>query len=256
MPNTSPLRVVIVDDEDHCVKTLEWELQVCSPACEIIGTFTDSIEASSKIRGLAPDILFLDIEMPKLNGFELLNVLGDLTDTGTKIIFTTAYSEYAVKAFNYSAAYYLLKPIDNEELQIAIKKATNTTHAPAESGSLKLLFSNLNAHAQGQPMRISLPSADGWELVEVNSIIRCMSDGSYTDVMLTSGRVITVSRNIKQLEESLPTDLFCRVHNRHLVNISHIIRFERHEGGRLIMSDESPVDVARARKEMVLNLLR
>ncbi len=258
MSQPVPLKAVIVDDEEHCIRTLSWELDGCTTKCEVVASFTNSLTALQQMEGLAPDVIFLDIEMPQLNGFELVSALQELKTLDSHIIFTTAYSDYAVKAFKFSAVDYLLKPVDREELEAALAKVPTPHHrnSTSEGGSLKLLFDNLHALDNGQPMRLSLPSADGWDLVEVQSIIRCASDGSYTDVHLKDGRCITVSRNLKQLEDSLPADIFHRVHNQHLINLAHVERFSRQDGGTLIMSDKSEVTVARSRKEQVLNLIR
>ena len=263
MSQQRKLRAVIVDDETHCITTLAWELETSCPDCEVVASFTDSTEALARLPTLEHDVLFLDIEMPQLNGFELLNRLGP--EHRGHLIFTTAYSEYAVKAFKYSAVDYLLKPVDRDDLVSALAKvpqegeggpATQSPTGRADGGALKVLFDNLDAARHGLPMRLSLPTSEGWELVELADIIRCRSDGSYTDIYLAGGRKITISRNLKQLEESLPSEEFQRVHHSHLINLKHVRRFVRQDGGVLVMSDDSEVVVARSRKEQVLALLR
>lgn len=258
MSQLKPLRAVIVDDEDHCIKTLKWELQACTPACEVVASFTDSTEALGQLPTLEPDILFLDIEMPQLNGFELVRRLNEHKALRAHLIFTTAYSDYAVKAFKFSAVEYLLKPVDREELEGALQKVAAATQATNEqdAASLRLLFDNLDALDRGRPMRLSLPSTAGYELVHVRDIIRLSSDGSYTNVYLQDGRCITVSRHLKQLEESLPEQIFVRVHHSHLVNFEHVKRYLRQDGGTLVMSDGGEVAVARSRKDHVLSLIR
>ena len=253
-----PLRAVIVDDEEHCVKTLAWELEAAEPRCEVLATFTDSSLAVHQLARLAPDLLFLDIEMPQLNGFELLTRLETLGTRTPNVIFTTAYSDYAVKAFKYSAVDYLLKPVDREELEKALRRVPRDADVSpeSESGGLKVLFDNMASEKHGRPMRISLPTGEGWELVSIDEIVRCQSDGSYTDIHLATGRTITISRNLKQIEESLSSAPFHRVHHSHLVNFDHVKRFVRQDGGTLIMSDGGEVAVARSRKDEVLALLR
>ena len=251
----TPLTAVIVDDESHCVKTLAWELEGYAPGCQLLKSFTDSNEALRELPRLNPDVLFLDIEMPMLNGFDLLN---QLTPKPRNLIFTTAYSEYAVRAFEYSAIDYLLKPVDKDDLASALDQIAERPAADPEQDSykLRLLFDNLSASEQGRPMRLSLPTGEGWELVSIGDIVRCASDGSYTEVILTDGQKLTISRNLKQLEDTLTEQGFYRVHNSHLVNFSHVKRFVRQDGGSLIMSDGSEVSVSRSKKEMVLNMIR
>ena len=258
MAQSPTLRVVIVDDEEHCIKTLAWELKSCPLPCEVIATFTNSVEAAAEIPKLEPDVLFLDIEMPRLNGFELLAELDDLRDLKTHLIFCTAYSEYAVKAFKYSAIDYLLKPIDGEELEKALRKVEDqrSESTDYDASALKHLFNQLQQGGQSRQARLSLPTSQGWELVEIDNIVRCQSDGSYTSVYLTDGTHLTISRNLKQIEDSLPAELFYRVHNSHLVNLDHVRRYLRVDGGSLVMDDGSEVAVARSRKDKVLSLLK
>lgn len=253
-----PLQAVIVDDEDHCVKTLAWELDACEPACALLEAFTDPTAALEAIPSLSFDLLFLDIEMPRLNGFEFLTRLGERMPKTPHVIFTTAYSEYAVKAFKYSAVDYLLKPIGGDELNTALARlpAPGTPAHAQDATHLKVLFDNFQEAANGRPMRLSLPTSDGWELVSIGSIVRCQSDGSYTDVYLDGGQVLTISRNLKQVEDSLADAAFYRVHNSHLVNLSHVRKFVRQDGGTLVMSDGSNVHVSRSRRNEVLNLIR
>ncbi len=255
-----PLRAVIVDDEEHCIKTLAWELEAATPPCELIGSFTDSQVALRELAALGADVLFLDIEMPRLNGFELLTQLEATQRPYPHVIFTTAYSEYAVKAFKYSAIDYLLKPVDRDELDKALARVPHPAHPGAghtqDPTLLKVLFDNIHEASQGRPMRLSLPTSEGWELVNVDQIVRCQSDGSYTDIHFDPKRKLTISRNLKQVEESLASSSFYRVHNSHLVNLRHVKRFLRQDGGVLVMTDDSEVTVSRSRKDEILNLIR
>ncbi len=253
--STSPtLRAVIVDDEKHCIDTLTWELNTFCPEVEILASFGESLLALEALPGLRPDVLFLDIEMPKLNGFQLLNQLDGLRG---HIIFTTAYSEYAVQAFHYNAVDYLLKPIDTDRLKQALAKVSVGAAVARPPGALRLLYDTIDELRRDVlPTRLSLPTADGYELLKIRDIIRCQSDGCYTDLYLKGGRKFTVSRNLKQLERALEAHSFRRVHHSHLVNFKYITRFSRQDGGILEMSDGSEVLVSRSRREALLSLLR
>lgn len=260
MSKDRTLRAVIVDDEDHCVRTLSWELEAAEPACELLASYTDSTTALAQIPELDFDVLFLDIEMPQLNGFQLLTRLREAKYKLPFVIFTTAYSDYAIRAFRFSAVDYLLKPVSRDELNDALKRVPSTSAGPEASAQdpalLKVLFDNIDNAANGRAMRLSLPTSDGWELVPIEQIIRCQSDGSYTVVYLHGGAKITVSRNLKQLDESLQSVAFHRVHNSHLINLNHVSRFIRQDGGVLVMSDGSTVAVSRSRRDSVLDLIR
>ena len=257
MPSPKPLQSVILDDEEHCIRTLAWELEAAEPACALVESFTDPLLALEQVPELGPDLLFLDIEMPRLNGFEFLKRLGPRMSAPPHVIFTTAYSAYAVKAFKYSAVDYLLKPVDRDELNKALSRVpVSEATRGQDAGLLKVLFDNINEGIHGRPMRLSLPTAEGWELIDIAEVVRCRSDGSYTDVHLASGKTLTISRNLKQVEESLASASFYRVHNSHLVNLTHVARFVRQDGGTLVMSDGSEVNVSRSRRDEVLNLIR
>ena len=248
------LRAAIIDDEQHCIDTLTWELATFCPEVEVVASFGESPAALEALPGLKPDVLFLDIEMPKLNGFQLLSQLEGLN---SHIIFTTAYSQYAVKAFHYNAVDYLLKPIDPDRLKQAIAKVPVDEAAARPVGSLRLLYDTIDElRADVLPTRLSLPTSDGYELIKIRDIIRCQSDGCYTDLYLKGARKFTVSRNLKQLEQALEAHSFRRVHHSHLVNFKHITRFSRVDGGIIEMSDGSEVLVSRSRREALLGLLR
>ena len=244
------LTAVIVDDERHCVETLEWDIQTYAPHCEVVATFTDAREAIAELEGIGPDVLFLDIEMPHHNGFELLDRLPRLT---SHVIFTTAYSQYAVKAFRHSAVDYLLKPIDGTELEAALSKVKIEETRVRDPNALKIL-SEAIMQGGNRAAKLSLPTSDGWELVHVADIIHCQSDGSYSYIFLADGTKLTISRNLKQLEEPLTEYGFQRVHHRHLVNVSRIRKVLR--SGSLEMSDGSEVVVSRAKKEQLLKLIQ
>ena len=244
------LTAVIVDDERHCIETLEWDLQTYASHCEVIGTFTDAREAAAELETHPPDVLFLDIEMPHLNGFELLSRLPGLR---SHVIFTTAYSQYAVKAFRHSAVDYLLKPIDGTELAAALAKVSVEAVPERDPSALRVL-SEAIMQGGNRDAKLSLPTSEGWELVRVADIVRCQSDGSYSYIYLADGTRLTISRNLKQLEEPLVAYGFQRVHHRHLVNVSRIRKV--HRSGSLEMSDGSEVGVSRAKKEDLLKLLQ
>ena len=244
------LKAIIIDDEPDCVKLLSLQLKMYCPQIQVIKECTDSEEGLIKIKELNPDIVFLDIEMPVMNGFQLLEKIGQINFS---LVFVTAYDQFAVKAFRYSALDYLLKPIDREELQKAVKKVVDRKHSPLPQ-QLEILLQKIN-----QPnipiQRIALPTMEGLQLVPVSSIISCSSDGNYTVFLMKGKQKIVASRPLKEVEEMLTEHSFFRVHHSYIVNMNEIDKFIKTDGGYLIMSDGSSVDVSRSKKEMLLKKL-
>lgn len=244
------IRSVIVDDEPHCCETLATMLKRYCPDVEVAGVFHSGMKALPGIKTITPQIVFLDIEMPQMNGFELLEQLHEIN---FELIFTTSYDQYAIKAFHFSALDYLLKPIDREELQKAVQKVVQRQSHPLPQ-QIDILFKKLYQPSTAIS-KIALPTMEGLQMIPADSIISCASDGNYTIFFLKNKKKIVVSRILKEVEEMLEDHSFARVHNSHLVNINEIEKYVRGEGGYLVMSDGSSVYVSRSRKESLLNRL-
>ena len=186
-----------------------------------------------------------------MNGFQMLE---QLTTINFEIIFTTSYDQYAITAFKFSALDYLLKPVDREELQKAVQKVSSKITPPV-SQQLEILLQKIN-----QPsipvQRIALPTMQGLEFVPVESIIHCSSSNNYTEFFLADKKRLLVSRTLKEVEDMLADHSFLRVHNSHIVNLNSITRYVKGEGGYLVMSDGSTVDVSRSRKELLMQKLQ
>lgn len=250
MEMESKIKTVIVDDEPGSIEALKWELQAYENEVEVLATFQSSLEALEKIPGLAPDLVFLDIEMPVLNGFDLLKRLGK---SSFDVIFTTAYDQFAIKAFKVNAVDYLLKPIDEDELRKAIGRVQQRRAEPATQQQLEQLFEYLQKHSPDFPT-VALPTLEGLEFVEVDDILHCESSSNYTYIYLTTGEKILVSKTLKELETLLTGHHFCRVHHSHMVNLKHVRRYIRGKGGELVLKDGTVVPVSRAKKEDLLKL--
>ena len=244
------LRAIIVDDEPDCVAVLEMLLKKYCPQVEVVGATTKSTEGVKLITALNPDVVFLDIEMPILNGFQLLDKL-DVVNF--QLVFTTAYDRYAVQAFRYSAIDFLLKPIDSQELIAAVSKIEHM-HA-IDQRQLDLLRRHLYPPQKSLVDKIALPYAHGYLFVDLAQIVVCESDGSYTKFFLLNGDEHLITRSLGEVEETLePNGSFFRLHRQFLINLKHIKRFVRTDGGSVIMQNGNDVPIARNKKEEFTHL--
>lgn len=245
------IRAIIVDDEVYSCESLATLLERYCPNVEVIATCYSGEEALKAIKQIKPDLLFLDIEMPHMNGFELLKALERID---FQLIFTTSYDQYAIKAIRFSALDYLLKPVDREELQISINKVSQKMQETM-SQQLNILLQKLNSPSN-VTQKIALPTMEGLQMIPVDTIITCASDSNYTVIYLKESKKITVSKTLKDIEEMLEDYNFLRVHHSYLININEIEKYIRGEGGYLIMSEGSTVDVSRSRKELLMQKLQ
>ena len=244
------LKAIIVDDEPYCCEILSAMLVSYCPDVDVVSSCNNGMDALIAIRQGSPDLVFLDVEMPKMNGFEMLEQLGPIN---FHLIFTTSYDQYAIKAFRFSAIDYLLKPVDREELQKAVHKVIQYSQ-PTFPQQLEILMQKFNQPA-ASINKIALPTIEGLQLIPIDSIISCESDDNYTVLLLKNKRKIVVSSTLKEIEEILEDHSFIRVHRSYLVNLNEIEKYLKGEGGYLVMSDGSTVDVSRTKKETLMKKL-
>ena len=241
------MRCIIVEDELLSRSTLEELIKRHCAELEVVALCKDGTEGLDAIRSLEPDLVFLDIEMPNMNGFEML---AEFDQVDFDVIFTTAYDEFAVKAFKVSAVDYLLKPIDEEELQRSVRRAVEKQSSFMSREHVELLLSNVQAGERHE--KIAIPSLDGIDFVDIEDILRCEADRNYTTIFTIQGETYIYSKTIKEFERFLPDDMFFRTHNSHVVNLQYIKKYLRGKGGELVLKDGSVVPVARLRKESLL----
>jgi two-component system LytT family response regulator len=241
------INAIIVDDEPDCCESLATLLERYCPEVKILDICYSADAAFQSIKEQNPQILFLDIEMPFMNGFQLLEKLGDIN---FELIFTTSYDQYAIKAIRFSALEYLLKPIDLDELQQAVKKAVQRNLYPHPQ-QLEILLEKLK-HPTVLFNKVAIPTLEGFQFVLAESIIKCEAENNYTFLFLKDKRKLIASRNLRDIEEMLEDYSFIRVHNSYLVNINEVEKYVKGEGGYLVMSDGSIVNVARSRKELLI----
>lgn len=240
-------KAIIIDDEADSVKLLALQLKMYCPQVEVVAGCTEAADGLQKIKALQPNIVFLDIEMPVMNGFQLLEKLGEISFS---LVFVTAYDQFAVKAFRFSALDYLLKPIDGKDLQVAVKKAMHR-HWPVQQ-QLTMLKDQVQGTQKNQPGKIALPYQNGVSFVEVENIVYCESENNYTRFYTADGQQYLVSKNLGDIQEVLEERNFLRVHRQYLVNLDHIKKYVRGEGNYLVLSNDANIPVARSQKEKLI----
>jgi two-component system LytT family response regulator len=241
------IKAIIVDDERDCCEVLKILLERHCPEVTVEEICYSAEGAMNRILSNPPQLVFLDIEMPHMNGFQLLEALPKIN---FQVIFTTSYDQYAIKAIRFSALDYLLKPIDRLELQTAVTRAAGLLTPPV-SEQIEILMQQFRVQAS-KSGRVALPTMEGVQLIPIDSIISCASKSNYTILYLKDKQKLMVSRTLKDIEEMLSQYNFLRVHNSFLVNIDEIRKYIRGEGGNLVMSDGSSVDVSKSKKESLL----
>lgn len=242
------IRAIIVDDESDAIKNLKWEIEQFCEGVEVCETFTDPKEAISGINYLKPDCVFLDIEMPEMDGFQLLK---NLTYKNFEIIFTTAYDHYALKAFKAEAIDYLLKPIDTDDLQNSVERVKERKKNNGLGENIQEL---LDSYSQKQSHRLALSFSGKIKFVEIEDIVYCKSNGSYTEIFFLNAKSEVVSKKIKEIEETTHADFF-RVHHSYLVNLNYISEYIKTDGHYLLMKNGVTIPISRSKRNDLLKKL-
>ncbi|MGH2646380.1 MAG: LytR/AlgR family response regulator transcription factor [Ginsengibacter sp.] len=242
------IKAICVDDEMHCLKTLDMLLKEYCPEVQLLEKCSNAATGLKAIEKFKPDLVFLDIEMPHMNGFEMLERFSEIPFA---VIFTTGYDQYAIKAIHFSALDYLLKPIEPKELIKGVHKIQTQKKLPGDE-QFQMLLSKINNKEIIFP-KIPVPTSDGFELIPVEEVLFCEANDNYTWFHLKSKRKIIACRMLKEVEEQLNDfAFFVRVHHSYLVNIKEATKYVRGEGGYIVMSDGSAVNVSRSRKDALL----
>ena len=244
------VKAILIDDEGHCLDTLSLLLKEYCPDVLIIEQCRSAKKGLETIEKYKPDLVFLDIEMPVMNGFEMLEQFSEIPFA---IIFTTSYDQYAIKAIRFSALDYLLKPIDPNELVNAIRKVQEQRHLPIAE-QFQMLLKQIQGK-EHQFNKIAVPTFEGFELIPTDQVIHCEANDNYTHLFLKNKQKVIACRTLKEMEEQLQDfSFFLRVHHSYLVNLNEVTKYVRGEGGYLVMSDGSTVNVSRSRKEALMKL--
>lgn len=248
--NQNKIKAIIVDDELNSIKSLEWEIVNFCQDVEISDSFSNPLEAISAINYLKPDCVFLDIEMPEMDGFQLLN---KLSYRDFDLIITTAYDNYAIKAFKESAIDYLLKPVDTDDLIKAVSKIKINKEKSLLGFELRRVLDSFSQKRKIKKISLSLTGKIIY--VDPNDILYCKADGNYTIVYFVNDKKEMLSKKIKTVEELFDNSDFFRVHNSYLVNMCHIKEFLKNDGYFLTLENEMKIPVSRSKKEELLQLL-
>ncbi|MCK6692829.1 MAG: LytTR family DNA-binding domain-containing protein [Thermoanaerobaculia bacterium] len=246
------MNCVLIDDEADCLELLTLLIRKYCPELHIIGQYDNPYAGIDAIWEKRPDLVFLDVDMPRINGFGVLDACREVP---FQVIFTTAYQEYAVKAFKYSATGYLLKPIDRSDLWEAVQKARHMQSVQQIAEQREVLFNFLHPTHPNKE-RIALPTADGIVFLPVADIEYCEADGNYTRVFVAGmQKEMLFVKPLKEIEEMLQGSTFYRTHNSYLVNLKKVRQYIRGEGGELMMGNNRLVPVARPKKQELLERL-
>ena len=240
------ITAVIVDDEELGRSVLKNMIKKYFPALSVVGEAASVREAKKVISATVPALVFLDIEMPGGSGFDLLE---QIENPPFSVIFTSAYNQYAVKAFKYSAVDYLMKPINIDELSASIKKLTIPDNKNNMQLALQHFMESFNNSGVSKSNKVALPTLDGLVFIDINDIIRCEADGKYTYCFVTGGKKLHSTRSLLDFEEQLSQHGFCRIHHAHLVNLNQIKNYVKGAGGYVVMSNGDTVVVSKRKKE-------
>jgi two-component system LytT family response regulator len=248
------IRTVLVDDESRLLGSLQIMLRTRCAGLDVVAVCRSADEALVKIKETNPDLVFLDIAMPGKDGFALLEEIGDIR---FRVIFITAHDEYSLRAFKFSAIDYLLKPVNEDDLVAAVKKAEQTIlHEQTLQKSIEALMHNLKPQTNGQAQKLCLVTLTGFLVVSLADIVYCEADGPYTNFYLLNDRKICVSRPLADYESLLSDADFLRVHKSFLINLHHAIEYRRGEGGVVILSNGVEIDISRRKKDAFLVKIR
>jgi len=243
------IRAIIIDDEQYCITALEHDIELFCPDVKVVAICRSGQEGIEAINKHKPQLVFLDISMPLMTGFEMLEQLGKTTQFN--VIFTTAFDQYMLKALRMSALDYLLKPVDPKQLMSAIERFQELP-TPSSAGRERINNLLLNRALDPEKQKIVLPNRDGFDFVSVGDILYCAADGAYTDIIFLNGKKLVVSRSLGEIEANLPETKFERIHHSTLINISEIIQIKKSDGFFVVMSNGDKLSVARSKKDNLL----
>lgn len=246
------MKAILVDDEPDGIRALKKMLESHCPNVEVAATCSNAASAKQELERIRPDVVFLDIQMPGKSGLDLLT---EMPEKDFEVIFVTAHNEYILQALQYSAADYLLKPVDEDRLIEAVQRVETRLQAEKKDWT-ETLMHNLNKAGSPSEMRLCLPTLKGFIVVKLDDIIYCEAERSYTIFHLEGKKTVTVSKSLIEYDNLLQETQFFRIHKSFLVNLNHIKEYQRGEGGLVIMTDNAEIEVSRRKKEFFLTRMK
>jgi len=244
------IKAIVIDDEQNCIDSLVFDLQKHCKEVDVLETCTTPKQGLLAIKKLKPDLVFLDVQMPWMSGFEMLELIDEIDFA---IIFTTAFDQFAAKAFRISAIDYLLKPVHINDLKEAVTKASEKILQKSGTDNIANLLQNIKKPEVKQ--RIAVPGREGYEFIEAGKIIYAKAEGSYTHVFLDDKRKLIISKTLSDIEELLPTEHFQRIHHSTVVNLSHITHLFKTDGGFVVLDNGEKLAVSKSKKESLMERL-
>ena len=236
---------LIIDDEQHCRSSLRKQLEWSCPEINIIGEAQDASSGYTQIKDLKPDLIFLDVEMPDQNGFDLLK---RFEQYDFEVIFTTAYDSFALDAFRVNAVEYLLKPIEEDQLLMAIEKVSIYLRNKEPQRIIDEILNNY----KHLPLthKVAFPTSEGMTFLPLNEIVRCEGEGSYSKIYSKNGETLFIAKTLKYIEQLCASDYLLRIHQSHLINVAFVEKYLKQDGGSILMQDGTSVPISRSKKEV------
>lgn len=247
------IRALLVDDSPRSLKTLRYLLTEFCPQVEIIGEAQSVEEAFIAFESQRPQLIFLDIEMPRESGFDLLVRLKAYSQD-FQVVFVTAFDQFALKAIKFCALDYILKPVDHQELKIAVERAEKALEPNTPNLKYLQFLENIQT-PNAQLHKIAMPTQQGYKFIPVSQIVRCEADGNYVKISLSDGDSFLATRRLKEMDDMLDAEKFKRIHRSHIINLDFVQQFHRGEGGLVFMSDGSQLSVGRAHRAELMKAL-
>jgi two-component system LytT family response regulator len=246
------MKAIIVDDEPDGISLLKRMITLNCKQVEVVATCTSAIEGKQKAEELNPDLIFLDIQMPGKSGLEMLAEM----NTDFEVIFVTAHNNYLLQALQFSAADYLLKPVDEDRLIEAVQRVEKKLLQKGDGSNMDTLLYNLQKAGTPNEMKLCIPTLKGFVVLKLKDIIVCEAEKNYTIIHLHGKKPLIVSRSLLEYERTLEGTTFLRVHKTYLINLQHVSEYHRGEGGVAIMSNGAEVEISRRKKELFLSKIK
>lgn len=249
------IKAVLIDDDLNLRKGMKALIEKYASGIQVVGEAEGLTDAINVINSKMPQVVFLDIQLSEGTGFDILKKLAELHgNISFQVVFITAYEQYAIKAFRFSALDFLLKPVDPEELQNVVEKIKMTLQRNQDFEHIELLLENIRKKDNFK--RIALSTSDGIHLFDISKIIRCESADNYTKFFMKDGKTILISKTLKEYEELLSEHGFERIHQSHLINLAYLKSYIKKDGGYIIMSDNSHLPISQRKKEHLQEVLK